>query len=218
MRQFLALALSLALVGCATGPVKLPVNNLAASDQVRVEDVRPKTEATSEIFSLLITSDQYGYSRVKEEVVDPTGPRLFAHELQQKYGAGQVPPVKLHHFVVYLNQRAALRSFAVGAALGGIIGAAIADGTVKREGDIANTLVATESFAALSGPNEYKRALYLDSELKEGTSAFVVFIESETNGQRRFTRTVAPIKAVKEGEKLPLHQALDAAIRFNLNP
>lgn len=218
MRQFIALALSFALVGCASGPVKLPVENLAASDQVRVEDLRPKTEATSEIFSLLITSDQYGYIRLKEDSVDPTGPRLFAHELQRKYGAGQVPAVKLHHFVVYMNQRAALKSMALGAALGGIIGAAIADGTVKREGDIAHTLVSAESFAALSGPNEYKRALYTDAELKTGTSAFIVFIESETNGQRRFTRTVTPIKTVKEGQKLPVHQALESAIHFHLNP
>jgi len=218
MRQLFAFIASLALVGCATGPVSLPVENLAASAQTPVEDLRPKDEGTREIFSLLITSDSYGYARLAQDRTDPTGPRLFAHRLQEKYGAGSVPPTKLLHFAVYLNNRAELKSAALGAAFGGIIGAAITSGMVVREGDTVHTMVDAASFASLAGENEYKRALYTDAELKAGTSAFVIFIESESQGQRRFTRTVSPIKPTQEGQKIPLHQALDAAIHFHLNP
>lgn len=218
MRHLFALLVALALVGCATGPVPLPVDNLGASAQTPVEDARPKNEGTREIFSLLITSDQYGYARLAQDLTEPTGPRLFAHRLQEKYGSGPAPSTKLLHFAVYLNNRAELKSVALGAAFGGVIGAALTSGMVTREGEIAHTVVNAESFAALSGENEYKRAFYTDSELKAGTSAFVVFIESESQGQRRFTRTVSPIKPVQAGQKIPLHQALEAAIHFHLNP
>jgi hypothetical protein len=124
----------------------------------------------------------------------------------------------LLHFVVYVNNRAELKSFALGTALGGVIGAAVTSGMVTREGEVVHTTVNADGFASLSGENEYKRALYTESELKAGTSAFVIFIESESQGQRRFTRTVSPIKPVQAGQKIPLHQALEAAIHFHLNP
>lgn len=217
MRYLLALVVSTALAGCATGPVSLPVENLNASSQTPVEDLRPKSEKTREIFSLLVTSDQYGYSRLAEDLTSPTGPRLFAHRLQEKYGNGAAPPTKLLHFVVYLNKRAELKRAAIGGALGGIVGAAIASGTVTREGELVHSLVDAENFNALSGDAEYKRALYTDSELKAGTSTLVVFIESESQGKRRFTRTLSPIKPTQTGQKSPLHDAMEAAIQFHLN-
>jgi hypothetical protein len=218
MRALIAFLASLALAGCATGPVTLPVDNLAASAKAPVEDVRPKEEGTREIFSLLITAERYGYARVAQDVTDPTGPRLFAHRLQEKHATGPVPPTKLRHFVVYLNNRSELRTGALGAAFGGAIGAAIASSTVKRDGEISHTLVDAASFEAMSGENEYKRAFYTDAELVPGTSAFVVFIESESGGARHFTRTVSPIKAAQAGQKVPLHQAFEAAIQYHLNP
>lgn len=218
MRLLLAFLASLSLVGCATGPVSLPVENLAASARTPVEDLRPKNEGTREIFSLLITSDRYGYFRLAQDLTDPTGPRLFSHRLQEKYGAGPVPPTRLHHFAVYSNYRAELKSAALGAALGGAIGAAITSGTVKREGETVHTLVDAASYAALSGENEYQRAFYTEAELKAGTSAFVIFIESESQGRRRFTRTVSPTKPAQADQRNPLHRALEAAIHFHLNP
>lgn len=215
MRQLLALILLTALAGCATGPVRLPVDNLAASEQARIEDVRPATEATREIFSLMITNDRYGYFRLAQDLTDPTGPRLFAHMLQEKYAPNPVPATKLHHFVVYMNNRAELKRGALGA-LAGPIGALIATSTIKREGEVTHTLVTPESFDALAGENEYKRAFYSDTELKPGTSALVVFIESETEGKRRFTRTVSPFKPAQAGEKIPLHRAFEAAIQYHL--
>ncbi len=170
-----------------------------------------------EFFSLMITSERYGYARLAQDITDPSGARLFAHRLQEKHGTEAVPPTKLHHFAVYLNNRSELRRTAIGAGFGGIIGAAIASGTVKREGDAIHTLADTVRFATESGDNEFKRAMYTDPEIPPGTSVFVIYIESEAQDKRRFTRTVWPIKPVKEGERLPLHQAMEAAIAFNLN-
>jgi hypothetical protein len=216
MRLLLAVFFALALAGCATGPVSLPVDNLAASAQVPLQDLRPAGEGTREIFSLMITNERYGYARLAQDLTEPSGPRLFAHRLQEKYGSSAVPPTKLHHFVVYLNNRSELRTMAVGAGFGGAIGALIASGTVKRDGDIVHTSFDAASFDALSGDSEYKRAFYTDAELKAGTSAFVVFIESEFGGKRRFTRTVSPLKPAQPGEKVPLYVALDAAIQHHL--
>ena len=214
MRYLFVLLASFILAGCATGPVALPVENLAVSAKAPVEDLRPATEGTREIFSLLITSDAYGYHRLAQDITNPTGARLFSHRLQEKFVSTAVPQTKLHHFAVYMNRRSELRNVALGAAFGGIIGAAIMGENVIREGDVVHTLVDANAF--MSGENEYQRALYTESELKPGTSAFVIYIETESDGQRRFTRTVSPIKPMQPGDKIPLHQAMEAAIQFHL--
>lgn len=216
MHRLLALLAAFALVGCASGPVKLPVDNLAASAATALKDVRPANEGTRDIFSLMITSDRYGYVRLAQDITEPTGPRLFSHRLQEKYGTEAVPATTLHHFAVYMNNRSELRKFAVGAGIGGIIGAAIAGSTVKREGDAIHTIVDPARFAAESGEDEYKRAMYTEPEIPAGTTVFVVYIESESQEKRRFTRTVWPIKPMQAGDKIPLHQAMEAAIGFNL--
>ncbi len=218
MRRLFTLLAVFALAGCASGPAQLPVDNLSASVQTPVEDLRPANEGVRENFSLLITSDRYGYPRLAQDLTQPTGPRLFIHRLQEKYGTAPVPPTKLHHFVVYLNIRAELKSGALGAAFGGALGAVLASSSVTREGEIVHTLVDPADFAAMSGENEYKRAIYTDAELKAGTTAYVIFIETETQGQRRFTRTVSPAKPKQAGDKAPLHAGLEAAIQFHLKP
>ena len=206
---------ALFLVGCAITPTPLPVDNLAASDQTQVENQCPAEEGTSEIFSLWVSSARYGYARAALDITNPTAPRLFAHYLQEKYGTNPVPPTQLRHFAVYANNRAEAQASALGAAIGGGIGALIATSGISRSGDTVSTLVNSSDFDALSGDDEYKRAFY--TELPKGTSAYVVYIESESGGKNRFTRTVTPIKTVQIGEKIPLHQALDAAIKFHLN-
>ena len=205
----------IALVGCASGPVKLPVANLAASEKTHVEDLRPATEGTRDTFSLLITSDRYGYTRLAQDITDPSGPRLFSHLLQEKYDTVAVPPTKLHHFIVYANNRSVMKRGALGAVFGPI-GALVAVDTVAQEGGAINAVVDPARFAAESGEDEYKRAIYADPQIPEDTSTFVIYIESESQQKRHFTRTIWPIKPSKEGEKIPLYQAMEAAIQFNL--
>lgn len=212
MRKLLSVLLALSLVGCAS--VQLPIADIESSAEIAVVDLRPSEEGIRESFSLLITSERYGYARLSQDLTTPNGPRLFAHRLMEKYGVMEVPPTKLHHFVVYMNARSELRTNAVAAGFGGAIGAAIAAGTVTRDGEVSHTLVNPAEFDLLSGEDEYKRAIYTDSELPDGASAYIVYIESETAGMRRFTRTVAPMR---HAETHPVHAALEAAIEFHLN-
>ena len=214
--RLLALITSIALVGCAVTPAKLEVDNLAASEKTPVQDLRPPTEGTGDIFSFLITSDRYGYARSPLHLTNPSGPRLFTHRLQEKYGTGAVPPTKLHHFAVYVNNRAELKAVALGATFGAI-GAVLANNMPKREGKVMHEVVDPARFAAESGEDEYKRAIYADPQNTASTSMFIVYIESELQQKRRFTRTVWPATAPKAGEKSPLQQAMDAAIEFNLS-
>jgi hypothetical protein len=108
-----------------------------------------------------------------------------------------------------MNNRSELKRGALGAAFGGAIGAMIASSTVKREGDAIHTVVDSARFAAESGEDEYKRAIYAEPQIPAGTSVFVVYIESESQQKRRFTRTVWPIKPAQAGEKLPHPPAHD---------
>ncbi|WP_338758904.1 hypothetical protein [Massilia sp. METH4] len=206
---------ALALAGCGSGPARLPIDDLAASDKARVEDVRPGTEATGETFSRITTSERFGYARIAEDVTVPSGARLFAHRWQEKHGADGAS-VRLHHFVVYTNRRHEFKRHAAAGGFGGAVGSIIANATFKREGDAIHTLADPARFAAESGDNEYRRAIYTDPEIPAGTSVWVIYIDSESQQKRRFTRTVWPIKDHKPGEKIPLHQAMEAAIRFNL--
>ncbi|MFN7572851.1 MAG: hypothetical protein ACK5TK_15600 [Betaproteobacteria bacterium] len=214
MRLVFFIILALSITGCATGPVVIPVDNLASSAQTPVQDVRPKTEGTVEIFSYLITSEKYGIWRVNQNLTEPSGPRLLAHRLQEKYGTKPVPVTKIRHFVVYENSKRQLISGVLGGPLGAL--AASQSGQTVTTGAV-HTLVTEKDFDAMSGEDEFKRALYSPSEVPAGASAFVIFIETESEGQRRFTRTVFPIKPTSSGQPVPLHQALESAIQFHLS-
>ncbi|MDQ1922898.1 hypothetical protein [Massilia pseudoviolaceinigra] len=82
---------------------------------------------------------------------------------------------------------------------------------------MVHTVVDREVFAVCSGDDEYKRATYDKPGIPADASVFVIYIETESQQIRRFTRTVWPIKPSQAGENIPLHQAMDAAIQFNLN-
>jgi hypothetical protein len=213
--RFLTLFVCYFLVGCAAITV-LPVEDLALSEKTSLEDLRPAIESTREIFSLLVTSEKYGYSRLAEDITTPTGARLFAHRLQEQFPGADVPPIKLYRFVVYKNIRAEGKAIGFGAIFG-VVGAVVASASVNRDGEITHRLVDAEEFSAMSGEDEYKRAIYTEDELNPNTSGFTIYIESETQGRRRFTKTVAPTQLKKTDKMSPIHQALEAAIAFHLS-
>ncbi len=196
-------------MGRAPSPIKLAVDNLTASEKTQVEDLRPSTEGTRQFFGTNSRDDRFGYARIEQDATDPSGPRLFAHHLQEGYGSEPVPITKLHHFVVYLNNRSKANGLHRRADFSG----STAEHDVAK---VHHTVVDPEIFAICSGEDEYKRAFYDEPGIPAGTPAFVVYVESESQQKRRFTRTVWPIKPPQISEKIPLHQALDAAIRFNL--
>jgi hypothetical protein len=200
--------------GCVT-TTKLSVGNLATSASTPVIDKRPTSESTREAFSFIITSEQYGYFRLAQDLTEPTGARLFTHRLQEKFGVSTVPPTALLHFVVYANSRTELKRTAAIIAMGENIGGAFAGVKENRQGSAINSLVNETTFTALSGDAEFKRAIYDSSKTAPTNSAFIIYIQTESQGVRRFTRTVWPIKESKSKES-PLPSALEAAIAFHL--
>lgn len=214
IRRLFYFLLFFCLVGCSG--FQIPVNNLELSAKTPVIDMRPPEEGTQEIFSLLIMSEDYGYIRITERATNPTGARLFAHRLQEKYGSKPVPVTKLHHFVIYMNARNEMVTSSLSAGIGAAAGY-IPIGPTPRvtDSEAFNTMVDPAEFSMNSGQNEYKRAIYSPSEWPAGTSTYLVFIETETEGVHRFTKTVAP--RFKKDNSNGLHEALEAAIKFHID-
>lgn len=213
MKNPILLLAAVALCGCAT-VTNVPVTGLDRSDKVAVSDLRPKIESEGETFSLLITSDAYALYRVADAAIAPPSVRLLKHRAYERFGtAGAMAEMKVRHLVTYRNMQAELRRSAIGAGIGGIIGAVVAGAGVAGPGGSLSYVIDAAKFDAV-GPEEFKRALYTEAENPGKGSLHIVFIETEMNGKRVFTRTVAPTK-VKEGEQ-PLAVALEAAIAFHL--
>jgi hypothetical protein len=210
----LLLIVVLTASGCVT-TTKLSVGNLATSASTPVIDMRPASESTRENFSLIITSERYGYFRLAQDLTEPTGARLFTHRLQMKFGNSTVPPTSLLHFVVYGNSRTELKRFAAITAMGENIGGAFSNAKENRQGNAMNSLVDEATFNARSGDAEFKRAIYDSSKTAPTNSALIIYIQTESQGVRHFTRTVWPIKKSKS-EESPLPGALEAAIAFHL--
>ena len=210
----LLLTMMVLLSGCATQVVPLNLQGVERSEQVRVQDLRPPVEKQGEIFSLMITNDAYGLYRVAEAATAPPAIRLLQHRAYEGLAAKADPlQLKVHHLVVYRNMQSELRRGAIGAGLGGVIGAVIAGNTVTDPSGAVSSLADAKAFESL-GATEFKRALYTEAENPGRGSVHIVYIETEMNGKRVFTRTMIPVK-VKEGEN-SLIVALESAVKFNL--
>lgn len=203
------LLLPLLAIGCAQPITKVDVPNIARSSGVVVEDLRPELEKKSEIMSLSITSEAYGMYRKGDETLDPPMVRIFQHKAFEKFGAATPNlKLKLHHMVTYLNRKSELRKGVVGGTIAGPIGAALA--APKMTSLLASEIVDAKAFEEASGP-EYKRALYTEKENPDKTSVLIIYIESEINGKRVFTKTMSSI-VVPEGQHphiVAVHSAID---------
>lgn len=213
MRNYL-IAMVVLLSGCAAQVATVNVPGIERSVPARITDLRPEKEKQSEIFSLLVTSDAYATYRIPDSAVVPPATRLFQHRAFEKLGADSGPlEIKIHHLVVYRNLQAELRRGALGAAFGGVIGAVVA-GQIKAEpSGIVTSLVDAKAFEALT-ETEFKRALYTEQENPGRGSVHIVYIETEMQGKRAFTRTIVPMKS--NTEESPLVSALNAATAFHL--
>ncbi len=206
--RMLLLLLPLLFLGCAQPVTQFEIQNLAASNAVKIEDLRPQIEKQSEILSLSITSEAYGIYRKGDETLNPSMVRALQHRIYQKLGPGaQNQTIKLHHMVTYLNMKSELRK----GALGGAIGAGIA--AAPQQSLFSCEVVDPKHFEQ-SATKEHLRALYTESENPSKSSVFVIYIESEINGKRVFTKCMSSTK-VPEGKK-PHVVAMDAALDFHM--
>jgi hypothetical protein len=207
--------LAIALSGCAAQVTTIDVQGLDRSDRLAAKDLRPASEKDGEIFSLMITSDAYGLYRVADSVVSPAPVRLLQHRAYERFSsAGPAPDLKVHHLVVYRNLQSEFRKAAIASGIGGAIGAAIVAGTVKDASGALSSPVDTGQFNGLA-PAEYKRALYTEAENPDRASVHIIYIETEANGKRVFTRTLAPLRT-KDG-KLAVGEALESAFKYHVS-
>ncbi|GLQ87320.1 hypothetical protein [Dyella flagellata] len=188
MKRYIAVLLMLACTGCA--PVKVNVPDIAKSDSLQVTDMRPASEKEKKLFSLLITSKEYGVVRMGDDKLSPPPVRLLQYQAFQKFGRGDHQPnVIVHHFVIYMNARSQLRSGAVGAAVGGMVGAMIANAIADHDTSSQTRMVDEKSFDNI--PDEYERGLYNSSENSDKGSVYIIYVDTDIDGKRVFTRTIA---------------------------
>ncbi len=212
-RRVVGLALSVGLLaGCAT-PAPVPsiaVSKLDESATLRVTDLRPAKESVQEGFSYLVFNKAYGKFRIAPTEVQPAPVRLLQHRIYEALPADRrAGEVKLHHFVVYMNMEAMGKGVAAGA-VGGLVGAALAEAnpTKVQPGSISAT--DRIAFDAATGENEWMRALYTIEENPSHQVCHIVYIETELDGKRVFSRTLVQAKGAGNA---PLVNAIDESTR-----
>ena len=210
-RSLLLILLPLALAGCATGPatpLHVDVPDIARSGSVTVRDARPPAEATKLIMSYLVTSDAYGVIRQGDLSTEPSPMRLIQHRVFERLGPDAHATV--HHLVLYQNMQSQGRAGAIGAVFG-VVGAVIASSHYDGSVATAVTLVDRAQFEALTGDNEWKRAIYTPAENPQKVTVIVSYLDLEVDGKRAFVRVVSPVKV--EGGKNPFLLSLEATIQ-----
>jgi len=214
MRVLCLVFVSIFVFGCAAPTIMVEVPNIEKSSSMDLVDLRPQSEKENKIFSLSITSEAYGTYRRGDKLLDPSMVRIFQHRVFEKYAELEdVPEVKLHHFVVYMNLKSELRRGVTGGLLGGVVGAAVASGTQKYGIDGLASITTTEEFNAFE--KEYKRALYTEEENPDKVSVFKVYLEAEIDGKRIFIETMTPTKL--PDNKNPHVAAVETAIAYFLD-
>ncbi|RUL72202.1 hypothetical protein [Dyella choica] len=211
MKRYFAVLLMLACTGCA--PVKVNVPDIAKSDSLQVADMRPSSEKEKKLFSLLITSSEYGIIRMGDGKLSPPPVRLLQYQAFQKFStANPLPKVTVNHFVIYVNAKSQLRSGAVGAGVGGMVGAMIGNSIANHDTSSMTRVIDENAFDV---SEEYRRGFYTSSENPDRASVFVIYLDTDIDGKNVFTRTVASMQ--KHGDEDPLSNAVQLAIRNHLD-
>lgn len=193
MKLLIAIVFTAFLTGCAAPIHKHEIADLQKSQSIQVTDTRPKQESEQKLFSALITSDAYGLYRFSTQSLDPSAERIFQHKLLEKFpDVGQAPNVTVFHFVTYWNAQSSFRKTALGAGLGGIIGAAIVGANQNNDADFKTTTVNAAQFNAIGDDDEYTKAFYTPEENPNKAPVFIVYIDAEINGKRSFIKGIAP--------------------------
>lgn len=209
----MALLLAALLTGCATTtPIKYEVTNIEQSDQFAIQDLRPKTEGTKEMFSIWITSEAYGIYRIGEVGSEVDSMRLLQHRVYEKLASGSDDlDVKVHHLVVYMNLRASLKKSAMGAALAGALGVLIVD-SLDKENPLPSgvSYVDSDVFDSMV-EEEHQRGFYTEQENPEKTDVLIVYLDAEINGKRTFLRRISQI--TQEQDKNIFYEAVDNTVK-----
>ncbi|HEX7153508.1 MAG TPA: hypothetical protein VF618_18620 [Thermoanaerobaculia bacterium] len=209
MKANLLLIVWFVLAGCTVRPVPLQIEGIERSAAVRVHDLRPAEEKQAKTFSRLVTSSAYGIYRVAEDAGGPSPIRLLQHRAFEKLGE----PLELtvHHLVVYLNWQAEGQSQALAVGIASVGGVGVSH-TPPAPGT-GHSLADRAVFDSLAA-KEHQRAWYSREENPKSGSVYVIYVDTEINGKRVFTRTLAPLERKKNA--LAPANALEAAFAFHL--
>lgn len=215
MKKAMAVLLSLMCAACAPVVTKVNVPDITKSGAMSVRDMRPASEKDKNIFSLLISSDEYGIIRTGDGRLSPSPVHLLQYQAFEKFkGKGSSPELDVYHFVVYQNSQSQLRAGTTGAVAGGLIGALIA-GALTDHDVQAKTTVVDESAFDRSIHDEYQRAFFTRTENPDKAAVYIIYIETDIGERRVFTRTLAPMH--KHGDQDPLASAVQLAIKSHLD-
>lgn len=213
MKRMVVVLLSLMCAACAPVTTKVNVPDIAKSDSLSVSDVRPASERENKIFSLLITSKEYGIIRTGDVRLSPSPVRLLQHQAFQKFSAAdRLPNVTVYHFVIYQNMKSQLRSGAIGAGVGGMVGALIGNAIGSHDKSSQTQVIDEKTFDSV--PEEYQHGLYTSTENPDKASVYIVYVDTDIDGKRVFSRTIASMQ--KHGDQNPLVDAVQLAIKNHL--
>ena len=220
MKKLLVIA-SLFLCACAQQPtlVTFDLPEEAQSLTVPVEDLRPENEKIKNdvMFSTILTSRSYGIARVGDQTTSPPMMDVFRWMVYERLnGTEKDLKISVYHMVAYLNMKSRARRTAIGAGLGGLLGAAIASHSTASTVNISQSLVDRDLFESTNKPNlEARRAFYSTEENPKNAPVFVIYIDAAVNDKRIFIRTMAPSDAL-EGQ-FPFVLAVKGSIQYWLD-
>jgi hypothetical protein len=212
MKRLIVGLLALACAGCVPA-AKVNLPDAAKSEALPVSDMRPASEKEKKIFSLLITSKEYGVIRISDTQLQPSPVNVLQYEAFQKLGPAH--KVTVYHFVTYINAKAQLRSQAVFAGIGGLVGGMIANSVAEHTSSPETRLINQSTFENVSGDDEYERAYYTSSESPNNGPVYITYLDTDIDGKRLFTRTVAPMRV--QGNENALAAAIELAVKDHLS-
>jgi hypothetical protein len=213
MKRLIVGLLALACAGCVP-PAKVDMPDAAKSASLPVSDMRPASEKDKKIFSLLLTSKEYGVIRTGDTGLSPSPVTVLQYDAFHKLG-GADHKVTVYHFVIYINAKAHLRAQAVFAGIGGIIGGMISNSVYNHSTSPETQLVNQSTFDNVSGDNEYERAYYTRDEDPSNSPVYIIYLDTDIDGKRLFTRTVTPMR--QQGKENSLAAGVELAITNHLN-
>ena len=214
MKRAMMVLLSLVCTACAPVATKVNVPDIAKSDAMTVQDMRPASEKAKNIFSYSVSSDEYGIIRTGDQRLSPSPVRLLQYQAFEKFnGAGGAPELDVRHFVVYQNSQLQLKAATTGGVVGGLIGALIANAVTDHDLQAQTRLIDENTFDR-SVNEEYQRGVYTKTENPDKAAVYIVYIDTDIGGKRVFTRTIAPVH--KHGEEDSLAAAVQLAIKNHL--
>lgn len=210
MKKIFSISLII-LSGCTTfkPTATITTPDIATSrNLIELEDLRPETEKQSETFSMLSISCAFGIDRYGDSTLEPKKTDLLRYRVYEKFkSSGNLPrKVTVHNFVTYMNGQTAFRKIGFQSGLAG------AGYTYTGNPKSINDSIFGGSNIPSCEPKEVRQAYYLPTENPEDKLIFIIHLDAEIDGHRKYVRYTHPYKNNFESNKKDHIQATENAI------